>query len=420
MTQTVIEKATGVLHRPVTVEGHELLRLVGEHLDEVRDGAAEHDRAGTLPAETIAAFGRNGTLGGTVPPELGGVGVGSLYDVAVVLSKVAEADASTALVLFAQFSRGLTFSFEWRHGTAQARVLAERVLKQMAAGEPVCGGRADHYSGVTTLTPDGTGGWLLNGRKTLVTMARIAKHIIVHAETRVDGEPHRLATPVLPSGAPGVRVLDNWDGLGMRASGTVDIVFDNCRVPAENVLVRGVVGERDDRGLAGQTTSSGPALGIYVGVAQAARDLAVATVARRRGTPSAATRTLVAEVDTNLYGLRAAVGTALANADAANVDLGGDLAERGRLMMLPFQYAKQHANRVVPRIVEDCVTLVGGAAYTGGHPLARLYRDCRAGNFMQPFNYLDGVDFLSARALGIDHDSNDSDGRAARPGEAAG
>lgn len=403
----MIEKATGVLHRPVTEQGRELLRLAVEHLPEVRDGAAEHDRAGTLPAAAIAAFGANGTLGGTVPRELGGVGVGSLYDVAVVLGKVAEADASTALILFAQFSRGLTFSYEWRHGTAHASVLAERVLKQMAAGDPVCGGRADHYSGVTTLTPDGAGGWLLNGRKTLVTMAQIAKHVIVHAETRVDGEPHRAATPVLAADAPGVRILDNWDGLGMRASGTVDIVFENCRVPAENVLVRGVAGVQDDVGLAGQTTSSATALGIYVGIAQAARDVAVATVLRRRRAPSAATRTLVAEVDTNLYGLRATVGSALSNADVANADLGGDLAERGRLMMLPFQYAKQHANRIVPKIVEDCVTLVGGAAYTGGHPLARLYRDCRAGNFMQPFNYLDGVDFLSALALGTDHDSEE-------------
>lgn len=418
LTETVIHKASGALYQPVTDEGRVLLDLVGEHLPAVRAGAAEHDRAGTLPVEVIAAYGRNGVLGGTVPAELGGVGVRSLYDVAVVLGKVAEADASTALVLHAQFSRGLTFQYEWKHSSPAASELAARVLKLMAAGDPVCGGVKDHHSGVTTLTPDGSGGWLLNGRKTLVTMAQIARHVIVSAETRVEGEPHRLAAPVLAKDTPGMAILDNWDGLGMRASGTVDVVFDNCWLPGENVLLRGAVGARSDVGLAGQTVSSCTNLGVYVGIAQAARDIAVAAVARRRGTPTAAVRTLVAEIDTRLYGLRATVGSALSNADIANVDLSGDLAERGRLMMLPFQYAKQHLNKVVPEIVGDCLTLVGGASYTAAHPLARLYRDACAGSFMQPYTYPDGVDYLSAQALGLDHDSNYMNVRAARSAEA--
>jgi len=418
LTETVIEKAVGALYRPVTDEGRALLDLVGEHLPAVRAGATEHDRVGTLPIEVIAAYGENGVMGGTVPVALGGVGVRSLYDVAAVLSKVAEADASTALVLHAQFSRGLTFDYEWRHGSPQASALAARVMKLMADGEPVCGGVKDHPSGVTTLTPDGAGGWLLNGRKTLVTMAQIAKCVVVSAETRVEGEAVRLAAPVLPTDTPGIEILDNWDGVGMRASGTVDVLFDNCRVPAENVLMRGMVDKRSDVGLAGQTVSSCSMLGLYVGIAQAARDIAVDAVSRRRGVPPAAARTLVAETDTRLYGLRAIVGSALSNADIANVDLDGDLDERGRLMMLPFQYAKQHVNKVVPEIVGDCLTLVGGASYAAAHPLGRLYRDARAGSFMQPYNYLDGVDYLSAQSLGLDHDSNYMNVRATRAAEA--
>ncbi|UOZ06702.1 MULTISPECIES: acyl-CoA dehydrogenase family protein [unclassified Amycolatopsis] len=419
LTETVIHRASGALYQPVTEEGRALLDLIDEHLPAVRAGAADHDRAGTLPVDVIEAYGRNGVLGGTVPAELGGLGVRSLYDVAVALSRVAEADASTALVLHAQFSRGLTFQYEWKHGSPAAQQLAAQVLKLMAAGDPVCGGVKDHHSGVTTLTRAGSGeGWVLNGRKTLVTMAGIAKHVIVSAETRVEGEPHRLAAPVLAADTPGMTIIDNWDGLGMRASGTVDIVFENCLLPDENVLLRGVVGTRSDVGLAGQTVSSCANLGVYVGVAQAARDIAVAAVARRKGTPAAAVRTLVAEIDTRLYSVRATVGSALANADIANVDLSGDLDERGRLMMLPFQYAKQHVNKVVPDIVGDCLTLTGGASFTAGHPLARLYRDARAGCFMQPYTYPDAVDYLSAQALGLDHDSNYMNVRAARSAEA--
>jgi alkylation response protein AidB-like acyl-CoA dehydrogenase len=196
----------------------------------------------------------------------------------------------------------------------------------------------------------------------------------------------------------------------MRGSGTVDIVFENCRVPADNVLLRGVIGRSSDVGLAGHTVSSSTMLGMYVGIAQAARDLAVQAVARRRGQPAAAARTLIADIDTRLYGLRATAGSALSNADTFNADLDSvlstDLEQRGRLMMLPFQYAKAQLMTVVPQIVQDCLTLVGGAAFTAGHPLARLHRDAHAGSFMQPYTYPDGVDFLSAYALGLDHDND--------------
>src|ERR1700710_704810 len=95
--RTATEKVTGALHRPVTREGQALLERVTEALPIVRDGAAAHDRDGTLAAEPTAAWGASGALGGTVPVELGGLGVTSLYDVAVVLAKVAEAHPSTAL-----------------------------------------------------------------------------------------------------------------------------------------------------------------------------------------------------------------------------------------------------------------------------------------------------------------------------------
>lgn len=397
----------------MTAEGSALLNLIADHLPVVREGAQEHDRSGAFPVETFATFSKNGVMGGTVPKDLGGLEVTSLHDVAVVLSRVAEADASTALALHAQFSRGLTFSYEWRHGTPAAQLLAERVLRRMAAGDPVCGGVKDHPSRVTTLSPDGTGGWLLSGRTTMVTMAPIARQIIVIAQTRADGQPPMLVAPVLTPQTPGVTVLDNWDGIGMRASGSVDIIFDNCPVPDEDVLLRGPVGGHSDVALAGQTVSSITMLGIYVGIAQAAHDVVIATVGQAADLPSAM-RTLVAEMEARLYALRAIVGAALADADIANADLRRDPAERGRQMMRPFQCAKLMVNRLAPAIVDDGLTLVGGASYSASHPLSRLYRDVRAGGFMQPYNYVDAVDFLSAQALGIDRGNDYLSARATR------
>ncbi|MEU8270663.1 acyl-CoA dehydrogenase family protein [Sphaerisporangium sp. NPDC049002] len=384
-----------------------MLALIEQDAARIRDEAADHDRFGEFPTETFERFLDNGVMAGTVPEELGGLGVSRLSDVAAVLAAVAEADASTALALHVQFSRGLTFAYEWQHGSPPVRALAERMLRGMASDRLViCGGAKDHHTAVTRLTPDGRGGWLLSGRKTLVTLAPIATHFLVHTQKVVDGEPVTLAAAMLDRATPGLTVLPEWDGLGMRASGTCDIVFDNCPVAEEDVLQRGVIGAHSDRALAGQTVSSITMLGIYAGVARAARDIAVSTAARRSAAPSAAVRALVSDIETNLYTLRATATAALANADDLNDDLTGDLDERGRRMMVPFQYAKLAVNRLAKSVVDDCLTVIGGAAYGAAHPLSRLYRDVCAGWFMQPYTYVDAVDFLSSQSLGIDRDNN--------------
>ncbi|MGH3939762.1 MAG: acyl-CoA dehydrogenase family protein [Pseudonocardiaceae bacterium] len=395
----------GEIRAPITAEGRTLLDLLAGHLPRIQAGAGEHDRAGAFPTAVFEEMRKDGVLGATVPAELGGLGVGCLHDVALGLLKVAETDASTALALHMQLSRGLTLTYEWRHGSATARVLAERMLRAMGSGEAVvCTTVKDSPRIVTTLTPNGADGWLLNGQKILASMAPIATHFVISAQARPEGRAPRWAAAVVSRHHPGLTVLDDWDGLGMRASGSVGLTMRNCAVPFKDVLVRGPVGEQDDAALAGQTVSSITMLGIYLGVAQAARNLAVGALIRRGGTPEGAFRTLIAEIDARLYALRTTVATALLNADELSADVDRDPAERGRQMMVPFQSAKLMVNRVAPEIVADCLTLVGGASYTGGHPLARLYRDVRAGGFMHPYTYPDAVDFLSAQALALDHE----------------
>ncbi|GAA5606953.1 acyl-CoA dehydrogenase family protein [Streptomyces griseus] len=400
------------LAAPVTEAGSTLLALVGEQTPALRADADERDRTGTFPDKVFEHFGTSGVLGGTVPAELGGLGVGSLHDIALVLEEVARADASAALALHVQFSRGLTLTYEWRHGKPEAAALAERMLRAMATGTArVCGAVKDHPSAVTRLEPDGTGGWLLTGQKTLVSMAPVATHFFAYALVESEGRTC-LAAPLIARGTPGLTVLDTWDGLGMRSSGTWDIRFDRCRVPDADVLVRGPVGERGDAALAGQTVSSITMLGIYLGIARAARDAAVEWQRGRSGAP-AAVRVLVADVEARLYAARATTAAALAEADALTAEA-PDPAVRGPRMMTPFQCAKLTLNRLALDIVNDCLTIVGGASYAGASSLSRLYRDVRAGWFMQPYTYPDAVDYLSARALRIDHDDDYMSTRAAR------
>ncbi|MGW4461157.1 acyl-CoA dehydrogenase family protein [Micromonospora sp. NPDC004704] len=412
-TQHPRQAGGGALRSPLTAEGRVLLDLAAPYVPQIRAEAEENDRLAAFPVETFAAFAKNGLMGATVPTELGGLGVTRLHDVATALATVAEADASTALAWHVQLSRGLTLTWEWRNGTPPVRVMAEQLLRSMASGRAaVCGAVKDHHSAVTTLTRDGSGRWSLSGRKTLVSMTPIATHFFVHAQTRVDGEPPMLTVAMLPRDTPGLTVLTDWNGLGMRASGTADIAFDNCPVSDDDVLPRRSLGGRNDAVLAGQTVSSITMLGIYTGISQAARDIAVARCAGGSGQPPAAAATLLAEIDARLFALRATAGTALTDADTASADHSGDPAERGRRMMTPFQYAKMIVNKMSLGIVNDSLTIVGGMAYSAAHPLARLVRDVRAGWFMQPYTYPDGVNYLTAQALRLRRDNDYVSARA--------
>lgn len=405
----------GDLSAPATEPGRKLLTVLERHLPRIGAEANAHDRDGTFPVGTFREFARDGVLGATVPAELGGMGVDTLHDVAVALLRVAGADASTALALHAQFSRGITLTYEWRYGPKPTQELAERLLRAMARGEAViCGAVKDHGRDVTRLRSDGNGGWLLSGRKTLVTMAPIGTHFVVSAQAPAENGPTLLYAPIVARDNPGLSIVEGWSGLGMRASGTLDIAFDDCPIPAGDVLERGSVGSHSDAGLAGQAVSSIAMLGIYAGVAQAARDTAASTVGRRPAPPAAATRTLFAEIEARLYALKATASSALVNLDELSPRHDMDPDERGRRMMTPFQSAKLIVNQLAAEVVDHCVTVVGGATYTAGHPLARMSRDVRAGRFMQPYTYVDGVDYLSAQALSLEHDNNYVSVRATR------
>jgi aminotransferase EvaB len=265
------------LRTPLTAPGRVLLDLVDQHLPQIRVGAEDNDRHSLFPTETFEAFGKDGLMGATVPAELGGLGVDHLHDVATALASVASADASTALAWHVQLCRGLTLAWEWRHGREPVRVLAEQLLRSMAGGKAaVCGAVKDHPTGVTVLTRDNSGRWSLSGCKTLVSMAPIGTHFFVHAQTKAEGEPPALGVVLLSRDTPGLSVLDDWEGLGMRASGTADVAFDQCPVDASNVVSLRPAGDHNDAVLAGQTVSSITMLGVYTGIAQAARDIAAA------------------------------------------------------------------------------------------------------------------------------------------------
>ncbi len=394
----------GELH-PRTEPGARLLEVLGNHVGAIASAAARHDRDGSFPFEIFDALAAAGVLGATVPVELGGMGLESVRELAVALNLVARADASTALALHMQLTRGVALTGAWR--SEQARPWVEALLRGMARGQAlVCAATAEPghgYAQIRTELVRSDGSLRLSGRKSFCTLASAATHFTVRCrvEEPAGSGNWRIASALVDRDAAGLRVAPDWDALGMRASGSTDVAFDGCPVAAENVEVRGPWGVLAPADLLGRTSRSIAMLAIYLGIAESARQICVEALRERRG-PRGAVAEGVAAIETDLFAMRSTLDAALSRVE--ELDSAPLLApeEAGVAAMDVFQRAKLLVDARTRAVVETSMTLVGGAAYLSSHPLSRLYRDARAASFMHPYPPPTAAEYLCRAALGLD------------------
>jgi alkylation response protein AidB-like acyl-CoA dehydrogenase len=188
----------------------------------------------------------------------------------------------------------------------------------------------------------------------------------------------------------GVVIHDDWDALGMRASGSHSVTFSGVEVPPAALRGGFPAGDADaymDRNLVAGLFHASASLGI----AESAATIANAAVARR-GEPAGRARGLLAGNAMEVAACRATLSRAAALVDSSDAPLIALFAEA--------QAAKTFVNETAARIVDRALGLSGGAGYLNGHPLARAYRDVRAGGFMQPLGADRAYDLLGDVALG--------------------
>jgi alkylation response protein AidB-like acyl-CoA dehydrogenase len=255
------------------------------------------------------------------------------------------------------------------------------------------------------------GGWHLNGRKIFGTLSPAASLMIIICRVRDTQGGFRRATASIPSGSDGMDVKNNWDALGMRASGSHDIVFQNCFVPEQALREDGPWGEWTERSLSGQMAFNMGLVAAFLGIAEAARDLAVLTITTRRRGPNShpvaerpAIQHLIAEIEIDLAAARAMLARTATMADAFFSQHPAGRMPLGELheLMKDFQCTKWFVNRKAIDIVDRALTASGGAGYLNKNPLARLYRDVRAGPFMQLFSPNEAFEYIGKVTLGID------------------
>jgi alkylation response protein AidB-like acyl-CoA dehydrogenase len=330
-------------------------------------GASARDRDGRFPVDEIAALGELGFLAMKVPGELGGGGLDNVGFV-LAMEAIAEACASTAVVLA---SSNLVAKLIADHGTEaqHARWLVPYAQGRLGPGSfalSEAGAGSDAAALATTARQDGDS-WVLDGSKMWITSGAHAGLYLVFARTGGPGASG-ISCFIIERGARGLVIGKEEDKMGQRASGTVALHFDGCRVPADHML--GAPGRGYAHALAALGAGRVGIAALSLGIGEAAFAEGVAYVRER----AAFGRTLADFQNTQftLADCRVELDAAwlLALRAARLLDEGDKATEETSI-------AKLHASETCGRVVDRVVQLHGGYGYSREYTIERLYRDAR-------------------------------------------
>lgn len=350
--------------------------------------AADHDAADRFVTDNYADLRRHRVFGAGVPAELGGGGA-SHAELAEMLRTLAHGCGSTALALAMHTHQVAIPTWRWRHQQAPVepflrRVAAEQLVLVTSGGSDwlAGSGRAEKIEG----------GYRVSGRKVFASGCPVGDLFMTMA---VYDDPTEGATVLhfgIPFDAPGVTVLDTWHTLGMRGTGSHDVVLQNVFVPDGAIGGRRPSGRWSTPWHVVATIALPLIYAVYVGIAEAARDVAVREAARRRDDP--ATQEAVGALEVELAAARMALRSML---DAAAGDrVGPDVTNQ---VLVGRTLAGQAALRAV-----DCaMDVAGGAGFFRSCALERMFRDVQGARY-HPMRAAVQRRYTGRLALGLDLD----------------
>ena len=353
-------------------EEQQLLKKTVREFAEAEIGphGREWDEKQEFPREVFTKLGELGLMGVVWPAEYGGSGMSTL-DYAIVMEELARVDAGVALSVAAHNS--LSSGHIFLAGSEEQK---KKYLTPLARGEKVgCWGLTENSAGSdaggtkTTAVRDGAD-WVLNGSKTFITNGRVADTAVIMAVTdRAQGNKG-ISAFILERGMKGFRSGKKEDKLGVRSSDTSELVFEDCRVPAQNLLGQEGHGFVDtlkilDRGRIGIAAFS-------IGIAQASLEASMTYAQGRRqfGHPIAdfqAIQFKIADMATKVSASRLLAWHAASLRDA------------GKEHKLESSMAKLFASEAAVEIALDAVQIHGGYGYLKDYPVERYLRDSKLG-----------------------------------------
>lgn len=401
---------------PSTAAGAAFVELAEKHASDADEGVAERDRAGAFPVDLVDAMKESGFLRSLVPEQRGGAGVSSLRDAAIGLGRLGRVDPSLAIACNMHFATTYVAARVARKvhegGVPDDEAGVDAFLDLLGQGFLALANHTE--SGTDIVHPQVTahpveGGWRLDGRKTFSTLSPVADVMMVSCRLAREG-PDDIGTAVVFRGTEGQQILDSWDALGMRASGSHDIVYDGCFVPDDLILLEGRWGEPNPLTLVNAAAGGIGLLGVFVGIAEAARVIARGWATTRRRPPDGPLVAARPGIQHAMAELDLAVASCRAHLDWVGRRIDDDLSapvetmtmDRLHALNSQFQLAKLAINRSAIDAVDRALQISGGAGYMTANPLSRLYRDVRAGPFMQQYSPNEAYLYIGRMALGLD------------------
>lgn len=353
-----------------TEEQEQLRRTVRAFAEgELAPHVMEWDEAAHFPATVLAQLAEMGLMGVIFPEEYGGAGLGYVEYV-IAIEELARVDGSVALSLAAHNSLCTNHIFKFG-SEAQRRkyvvpLASGALLGCWSLTEPQAGSDA---GGTRTVAERRGDDWVLNGAKTFTTNGHSAGVCVAMAVTDRTRGAHGISAFIIEQGTPGFRPGKKENKLGMRASETSEVVFDDCRVPAASLL-----GNPGDGFVNSLQILDGGRISIAalaLGMARGAHEAAVKYARQRQQFGKAisefqAIQFKLADMATQIE------AAALLTYHAAW------LADRGEAhLTLPASMAKLYASEVCVRVASEAVQVFGGYGFVKDYPAEKYYRDSK-------------------------------------------
>jgi len=335
---------------------------------ELKPRASKIDREGEFPWDIIKKLGKLGLMGMTVPREYGGAGIDRVSYM-LALEEIARVCGSTAITVEAHNSLGVGHIYE--KGTEEQR---RKYLPMLTSGEHIAAwaltepnAGSDAASIQTTAILEGNE-WVINGTKHFITSGSIASVVVVMAKTDKNKGAKGISAFIVEKGTPGLKYGVEEDKLGLRGSVTSELIFEDCRVPKENLLGEinmGFIGAMNilDRG----RTAIGA---MSVGIAQGALEQSIAYAKQREqfGRPISkfqAIQWMIADMATEIEAARLLVMRA------------AYLEDKGERFTREAAMAKLFASEMATRTARKAIQIHGGYGYMRDFPLERFFRDVK-------------------------------------------
>ena len=352
-----------------TPEQLQLRKAVREFADtEIAPHVMEWDESQTFPLDVIKKLGKLGYMGAIFPEKWGGAGLGYI-EYSIIIEELSRVDGSVGIILAAHTS--LCTNHIYKMGTEEQRA---RYLPKLAAGEwigcwsltePEAGSDA---AGTRTTAVFDDGQYVINGAKTFTTNAHHADLCVAMAVTDRSAAQHGISAFLVENGTPGFRCGKKENKLGMRASATGEVVFENCRLPEAQRLGKLNEGFVDSLRILDGGRISIAALSI--GMAQGAYDAALrySKLRKQFGRPISEFQAIQHKLVDMAMEIDAA---RLLNYRAAW------MLDRGKRVTRESSMAKLFASEAAVRIAGEAVQIHGGYGFIKDYPVEKFYRDVK-------------------------------------------